>query len=151
MNSFETSMQSVELMPLIEACIQLLQLNIHAKHLQLMYDIKPGNSVITDNDYLQTILRNLLQNAVNASPNNATITISTIEQPGATSIAIRNQGAPFNQQQYLDAIDSSAAMANLHGLGMRLVHELSEKIGARISYADAGNKQTEVHITLPVS
>ncbi len=151
LNSFETRMQPVELIPVIEACIHLLQLNIRAKQLTLDYDVKPGTITITDENYLQTILRNLLQNAVNASPTNATINISTSEQPGSTHIVIRNQGIHFSQHQYLTAINNNSTISNLNGLGMRLVHELSEKIGATISYADTGDNKTEVHVQLPGS
>ncbi len=133
MNEFKATMQPVALLPVVETCKQLLQLNSAAKNISYQQTIAATDAAHTDNYFLQTIIRNLLQNAIKASPNNGMIEISIVKGHGHIGLSLKNEGPAFTQEQYLQAI-SGADATSMNGLGLRLVDELSKKIGAEIHF-----------------
>jgi len=130
MNEFKTSIQSVDITETIQQALALLQLNITAKNLSVDNQIPDLLVLDTDPYYLQTIVRNLLQNAVKASPEHGKI----ILRADAKSISVANEGAPFTQQQYEAVVHDSDGGKGLTGLGLKLTDELSRKINASVYF-----------------
>ncbi|MFC4261366.1 ATP-binding protein [Ferruginibacter yonginensis] len=146
MNAFKVDMQATAIAHITNQCCQLLSLNIEAKQLQIKNDIAPDASITTDSYYLQTIIRNLLQNAIKAAPDKSTVSINYHINEQGKIISINNFGTIFTQQQYEAAIQNTEAGKTLAGLGLRLVHELSQKINARVQFSNPATDQTTVHI-----
>ncbi len=134
LSEFKPTLQPVKLLPVIDACQSLLQLNIDAKNISLKKDIAEDATLHSDPYFLQTILRNLLQNAVKAAPAGSTIEIAAIQENGKLAISIQNEGESFTQEDYLAAISSNENNPSLNGLGLRLVNELSQKIGVKVRF-----------------
>lgn len=151
MDAFKTQIQPVNIVPIIITCQNLLQLNSDAKNLHYQTEIPNELIVHTDANYLQTIIRNLLQNAIKTSPENAAIHISAKQENGKAAIAIRNEGGSFTQQQYEQLIHQEHNTISLSGLGLHLVHELTEKIGGEIRFSDPTENITIATISIPVS
>ena len=148
MNEFKPNLQPVEIASTIEGCKQLLQLNSDAKNITYKQEI--DSSIIeTDPNFLQTILRNLLQNAIKASPQNGVIEIATASEKNCFKLHIKNEGGSFSQQQYLQSINTDANAGNLHGLGLKLVDELSRKIGATVFFKTTSETTTWVELLFP--
>ena len=151
MSEFKTTIQTTKLLPIVEACQNLLQLNTEAKNIQYK-NLIPENSIVkTDPYYLQTIIRNLLQNAVKASPENGEIEMGTEQRQEELVFYIQNQGGSFTQEQYKHLVSSDEYTKSLNGLGLRLVDELSQKIGASILFKTTNNDNTCVEISIPNS
>ena len=131
MNQFEPKVHKVHLHELVEECTQLLQLNIEAKGLTVKNSIPEILTWQTDAYFLQTIVRNLLQNAIKASPENKSISISGNQN----TLFIENNGAPFTQAAYEQAVTSEWNNKGLSGLGLKIVAELSEKMNATIEFS----------------
>jgi len=149
MSEFKTSMQVSPLLPVIDACKNLLKLNSDSKNIVYKNLIPADLSVNTDPYYLQNIIRNLLQNAIKASPENGEIEIGSRQTDGGLVIYIKNQGGAFTQQQYQHILTSEEAAKNLNGLGLRLVAELSDKIGASINFKTTNSASAHVEIAIP--
>lgn len=148
MNEFKPNLQPVEIASTIEGCKQLLQLNSDAKNITYKQEI--DSSIIeTDPNFLQTILRNLLQNAIKASPQNGVIEIATASEKNCFKLHIKNEGGSFSQQQYLQSINTDANAGNLNGLGLKLVDELSRKIGATVFFKTTSETTTWVELLFP--
>lgn len=148
MNEFKTSLQTVELIPVVETCKQLLQLNSDAKSISYQQKINDVDSAETDTYFLQTIVRNLLQNAIKASPENGIIEIFTKKNQNTISLYINNEGQSFTQQQYQQALSNKENATTTHGLGLRLVDELSKKINANVTFLTPVNGGASVEISL---
>ena len=149
MSEFKTNIQATNILPIIDSCKSLLQLNSDAKN--ITYKNVIATDIITNTDayFLQTIIRNLLQNAIKASPDNSEIEIDAINSTNNLSIYIKNKGETFTQQQYQQILSSEDAAKILNGLGLRLVDELSEKIGAIVEFKTTQAEGTVVEILLP--
>ncbi|MGF2412184.1 tetratricopeptide repeat-containing sensor histidine kinase [Ferruginibacter sp.] len=149
MSEFKISIQTAALLPIINSCKNLLQLNSDAKNISFKNSIPADLTVNTDPYYLQTIVRNLLQNAIKAAPDNSEIEIGTMAAANGLALYIKNQGASFSQEQYQRILSSDETALNLNGLGLRLVDELSKKINATILFKSVSTEITFVEILLP--
>ncbi|RYZ22788.1 MAG: ATP-binding protein, partial [Sphingobacteriales bacterium] len=133
MNQFKTDMQPVFVEDVVSECFKLLQLNIDARNLDVTISLEPGAKVKSDPYFLQTILRNLLQNAIKSSPQNAKLVLTYANH----KLTIENEGGHFSQQQYEILLASKEDKNSLSGLGLRLVDELSRKIDAEVRFEPA--------------
>ena len=149
MSEFKTIIQHTNLLPVVQACQNLLQLNTDAKNISYQNTISENTIIKTDPYYLQTIIRNLLQNAVKASPQNGIIHIGTEQKNGSTILYLKNEGGNFTQEMYKQIISSEENAKSLNGLGLRLVDELSQKIGVAVAFKNTSKTGTIVEITLP--
>ncbi|SDD97091.1 tetratricopeptide repeat-containing sensor histidine kinase [Niabella drilacis] len=134
MNAFEAQLQPVNIAAVVMDCQRLLQLNSEARKIVFETGIPEDLTVQTDANYLQTIVRNLLQNAIKAAPGGSLIQIEAKQENGRTWLLVKNQGAAFTQEQYERLIRQEQHAASLSGLGLKLVDELSRKIHATVSF-----------------
>jgi signal transduction histidine kinase len=149
MNEFKTNLQNIKILPVIDSCKNLLQLNSDAKNITYKNFITENITATTDTYFLQTIIRNLLQNAIKASPDNSEIEIGVHNTANLNIIYIKNKGETFTQQQYQQILSSEDAAKNLNGLGLRLVDELSKKIGVTVEFNQIQITGTHVEIQIP--
>ncbi len=148
MSQFNTNMQRTSLLPVVVQCEQLLKLNTEAKGVRIENAIPDSLEVVTDAYFLQTIMRNLMQNAVKASPENEVVRIHSF-QDEALVVSINNRGIPFSQQDYEQILQSKDTGKGLSGLGLRLVDELSAKLNIRVTFSIESDQSTTVKIHFP--
>lgn len=139
MNAFDAKLQNTNIYELIEESKKLLQLNSDAKKLHFHIDIPDSLYILTDSNFLQTIIRNLLQNAIKASPDNSLINIKSEQINNETILSIQNNGGVFTQNDYEKTINDNASSQSLNGLGLKLVDELSRKIKIKIQFESGAN------------
>lgn len=135
LDQFNVHLQRTELLPLLDQCFRLLHLDNGSGQIILVNDVEADTTIVTDADILFTILRNLLQNAVKASPPNGKIRIAFERRGDSGMLSIYNEGGVFSQLQHEQLLQGSVQGNGLDGFGLRLIHDLSGKIGARIRFA----------------
>lgn len=142
MSQFKVQKELVEILPIVLQCEDLLGLNLETKNITIKMNINPSDAIYTDPYYLQTILRNLLQNAIKASPENSMVEISFDEK----NISISNDGIPFGQAQYEAALAHDDLSKGSSGLGLKLIDELAKKIGAIVNFKKSNDTKTVAHV-----
>jgi two-component system, sensor histidine kinase and response regulator len=113
-------------------------------------------SAYTDMDYLHLILRNLVQNAVKFTPKGGSVHILVTEEiSGCIQILIKDSGVGF-ETSYLAKIGDSRLESTIGtsgekgtGLGLLLVYEYVELLGAKIECNSVIDMGTTFKITLP--
>lgn len=150
MNSFKIEKAFFEIEPIINDCVKLYQLNFDAKKISCTIDENLKDvSVFTDVYSFQTIFRNLLQNAIKASPENSSVNVGSETIDNKLHLYIQNQGALFTQEDYKKRIDAKMDSNSMSGLGLRLVDELSQKSGLEIAIKNPNYSSTVVAIIFP--
>jgi signal transduction histidine kinase len=134
MQSFNVTNETADVYNICRQCLDLLNPLIQDKQLQISLDIQPGYYLETDHNFLLAILRNLLLNAIKASPERGQIIIRyATDHKKHYRIRILNQGQAFTQEDYLEALLHTSNLLK-GGLGLLIVDELSKKIGADILF-----------------
>ena len=151
MSSFNVDTQPVLVRNISQSCVQLLQLNADVKHVTLVNSIPVDMQVDTDPHFLQTIIRNLLQNAIKASPENADVNIECLRLENSVEIIIENPGKKFSQENFIDLLAATSSERSLDGLGLRLVAELTAKLGGTIHFTTTATGRTRAVLQLPVA
>lgn len=140
LSQFNTNIEKVNLETIVNQCIDLMKLNIEAKNINIKTNLPTDNQIDTDPYFLQIIIRNLLQNSIKASPENGKISIAFENN----QISIQNTGPIFTQSDYETVLNNPQKQENLSGLGLKLVDELSKKIGARVGFEEKDNQTLAV-------
>ncbi len=103
---------------------------------------------------LSQVWTNLIDNAVDASPEGGRITISTWTEPGKLAVSIADQGKGIDPEvlpHIFEAFFTTKPQGSGTGLGLEIVHRIvSQKFGGTIDVeSEPGN--TRFTIRLPVS
>lgn len=144
MSEFKPEPQPVNVTDLLRQIVSLLQLSIEEKKIGITINLPDQYTVDTDPYYLQTILRNLLHNAIKASPLSGAITIDLTGH----IFSITNDGQPFTQHDYEAVLQDNDSAKTLQGLGLKLADELGRKIGIRIFFQATGTGKTTACLQL---
>lgn|GEM_PF-1066232 len=148
MSEFLPRYETIRLSEEIDHCKVLLQSHSEAKKISYIQEISPDFTVVTDRNFIATIIRNLLQNAVKASLTNGIIRIYAEKAQDHCVLTIENDGGSFTQQQYEAALKDDNA-ANLSGLGLQLVATLAQKINVEIRFDEPEAHTVRVRLIIP--
>lgn len=131
----------------VTAVISQLQHNAQEKGVSLRSDIEEGKLRITASD-LETILYNLLHNAIKFTPQGGTVTVHYRQKIliiSDTGIGMEASHIPYIFDRFYKADMSRTHEGN--GLGLSLVKTLLEKYGATIAVTSRDNTGSTFTIT----
>lgn len=121
-----------------------------------------NDAAFADPDMIQTVIRNLISNALKFTPTGGRVEISAATQAGAkdtmVQITVRDTGIGIEPDRTdkifaLDQKTSTSGTAGEHGtgLGLPLCKEMVEMNGGRIWFESATGEGARFHFTLPVA
>ncbi len=142
MNQFQPTLSKIELREPVNDVLSLMQLNIGTKKLKINNTLPDHVPVLSDENFLKTILRNILQNAIKGSTAGSTITIAFAHN----TLSITNEGAHFGQAHYEQALDNDFHKNALNGLGLKIVDELSRKIKLAVTFDNTFTSGTKADL-----
>ncbi|OJV53789.1 MAG: hypothetical protein BGO31_02730 [Bacteroidetes bacterium 43-16] len=142
MNQFQPQLNKIDLNEPLSEVLSLMQLHIAAKNLKINNTLPAQVPVLSDENFLKTILRNLLQNAIKASTENATITLAFAQHV----FSIINAGQHFSQAHYEQALTEGFHKNALNGLGLKIVDELSRKIQLQVTFDNTFSSGTKADL-----
>src|SRR3989442_11267940 len=123
----------------------------------LQVDIAPDLSVQGDAQRLQQVVRNLLENALNYSPDGSTVQISLKKQNGRARMSVRDSGIGIAAEElpkifdrFYRGVEASRVHREGAGLGLSIVKYVVEGLGGDISVESRPNGATFV-VELPMS
>lgn len=148
--------KKLKLNSLVHEITELLRNQYELKKIKLNVEIDPDLMVLADSNMLNTVIRNLISNAIKYTNNAGIINISGNERPEYIEIAIEDNGVGIHK----DIIDklfkieheiSSPGTNNERGTGLGLIlcKEFVEKHGGRIWLASELGKGSTFYFTIP--
>lgn len=129
----------------------LIQPEARRAGVELQWVLDETVTMDVDADALRQILINLMLNAVRASPENGTVTVTLARDAGnhTVSLAVKDEGKGMPPEMVAAII--SGRLEELpaeRGIGIWVVANLVERIGARLSIRSEDGVGTMVRITL---
>ncbi len=104
--------------------------------------------VVTDEDYLKTIMQNLTNNAIKALKNkeNAQIRWEAKQENEQIVLAIIDNGAGISEEQIKTLYSDEAAIGSKTGLGLHLIRDLAKAIACKISVKSSSSFGSEFQL-----
>lgn len=141
---FEIEQEDIVLSDLFDSIISLLEISLSIKNSRIQMLDGALKSVVSDYNILLTIMRNLLQNAINNVPDNGLIKIQTFTHP-RKCIVISNPSLHTSSLEVEELAKKKNYSSNSNGLGMILVKELVELLHLEVEFSRTEN---EFHVKL---
>ncbi|MFC2101840.1 ATP-binding protein [Bacteroidota bacterium] len=154
--TFQLDLRSIELAPLIDNVVNLLQTTAILKKQTFTKQVPEGIHIYADRNMIHAVLRNLLSNAIKFTPNGGTIEVMAAESSGKVQVFVKDSGVgiPEDAIEKLFSIDKPYKTADTTGeqgtgMGLLLSKEYLEKNKGTIAVESIEGKGTTFIITLP--
>jgi ligand-binding sensor domain-containing protein/signal transduction histidine kinase len=157
MNSIEFKPEKLNLATKVETSCELLAQQAITKHINIVRQIDADFHVFADRNQLQTILTNLIANAIKFTPENGQVTITAkAESPTHLRIEVADTGVGMSTEVVdkifkIDIKHSTKGTAGESGtgLGLLLCKEFVMKNGGEIGVTSQEDVGTTFYFTLP--
>jgi PAS domain S-box-containing protein len=148
--------QNISITQILSGIKNLYYQKLKEKSLSLNYDFEPECFAFADNNMTETILRNLVSNAIKFSKESGIILISYDTLDDFIQVKVKDTGVGMDEKQLsklfkLDQTHSTVGTSGERGtgLGLMLCKELVEKQGGKIWIESVLNSGTSFYFTLP--
>jgi len=149
--------QVVPLDTLMEDIVYLLKPKLSQRYVTLQHHVRPTISVshLVQRDLLQVIL-NLVQNAIEASPEYGTVVVNVTHDPDHTIISVSDQGCGIPQDEMSHIFEPFFSGRDKRktggiGLGLSVSYNLVQAMGGRIDVVSQQSKGATFIVTLPLT
>jgi PAS domain S-box-containing protein len=150
----------VELIPIINAAIDVVRPAAEAKNIRLISSLDPATGEVSgDADRLQQIFWNLLSNAVKFTPKEGQVAVSLEREGASVVITVSDTGSgiepdflPFVFDRFRQFEDDTKRTHGGLGLGLAIVRHLVESHGGTVSADSPGKGHGAIFtVTLPLA
>lgn len=150
--------QTLELGQMVNENILLLHGSADKKQIKISNEIVSDVEISADEDMLNTVLRNLLTNAIKFSKKGGSIKVSSYAKNGFAETSITDNGVGMDQKtlENLFKLDKSHSMLGTEneegtGLGLILCKEFVERHGGKIWVQSSLETGSTFSFTLPIA
>lgn len=149
--------ENLNLIYLVNNAVSVYSNNLKNKSLVLKIDVRPDLYVFADKTITETILRNLISNAIKFSYSEGTINISTVTEEDFIIIQIKDSGIGMDEKKISELFHfgsgySTRGTANESGTGLGLVicKELVEMQGGKMWVESKKDKGSVFYFSIPI-
>jgi signal transduction histidine kinase len=161
MGRVDFSPADLDIKAMLNHSLKLLRGNTIKKRINVISSVPDGIKVYADEDMLNSILQNLISNAVKFTPKGGDIYISVNKLTDSNTknmlqVVIRDTGVGLNNeligQLFKEHVQSTPGTDKEYGsgLGLLLVKEFVEKNGGEINVKSVLNEGSTFYFTLPL-
>jgi len=138
----------------VKEALQLVQLSSDVKSFQFNVSMPENIEVYGDANQLVQVFVNLINNACDASPSNATVSIKGTEQDNHINIAIEDSGPGIDlaaRERVFEPFYTTKTVGSGTGLGLSLVYSIIDRHKGRIRIDDQYYAGTRMLVSLPIA
>lgn len=154
----EFNPQKLELLQIVDKNFLLLKATAEKKQIKLLHEILPELYVYADEEMINTILRNLLTNAIKFTNKEGAVTVNAVAKDSFVEVSVVDSGVGMDQNTIenlfrLDAPHSAIGTDNEAGTGLGLIlcKEFVEKHGGKIWVESELGKGSLFKFTISIS
>jgi signal transduction histidine kinase len=128
MEHFELSLEPIDVRTFLTEVIKIHTIQTAQKHIIVHLDCPANLSFVTDTNFLQIIIRNLVSNAVKFSPEKDRILISASGNEDDITLTVKDNGGGLTGEQIANLFSWERMKAGSGGIGLKLTKEFIEKL-----------------------
>ncbi len=155
----ETKFENTQLSAVVSSNFEFLEVVAHNKNIELRADIEDSIEVSADPKMLNTIVRNLISNAIKFTPAFGLVFVTgKVREDGFVEVSVRDTGVGIDKERLsrlfsLSPGKSSLGTAGESGtnLGLRICSDFVQRQGGSISVASDVGVGSCFTFTLPMS
>ena len=158
MDKVEFELQPVGMDETVDACLFLFEPIARAKKIKLSTKFEKGLTVSADRQMLDTILRNLINNAIKFTPAGGNISLTVDKDGEWINVAVTDTGVGMAPEKVkkLFLIEEKTSTKGTDGeagtgLGLQLCKDLVDKQGGEISIESAVDRGSTFRFRLPAA
>ena len=143
----------LKLKPVIDANLTLVQNQALVKNIRLVSDVDQALVLETEEHMMDTIIRNLVSNAIKFSREGGTVTVQADKQDGHVRLAVIDNGIGMSEERRQKLFDPAAQTGSLgtrqetgSGLGLLICREFVRIHQGRIWVESEPNRGTTVFL-----
>lgn len=141
---------------ILKNALSVLHSLAERKHISIELNYDESLSVFADPQMIETVLRNLINNAIKFTPEHGKITISAMQTDNQVEVKITDTGIGIAEEEVITLfkIDSTIKRKGTHnedgsGLGLILCKEFIQKHNGAIGVESTIGKGSSFYFTLP--
>lgn len=149
-----TTFQNVLISQSVDEAVRLVRLSDQSKLINFAVSIPKTIEVSGDANQLVQVFVNLVNNACDASPANATILINGSVDNDQLIIAVEDSGPgidPAIRDQIFEPFFTTKSVGSGTGLGLSLVYSIVSKHGGRVRIDETLDEGTRIVVNLPIA
>jgi signal transduction histidine kinase len=137
----------------IETSINLIQYDKKAKNITIIKELAPSlPEVIVDGNQLSQVFVNLTLNAIDAMPEEGTLTVKSMVSGGNVIIQFKDTGSGINKEYLTRIFDPFYTTKEKGtGLGLAVSYDIIKKMNGTLSVESEIGKGSVFTITIPVN
>ena len=143
LNAIKVELLEVDLLEKAEKVIGIYASQIKEKQLEIKTQIKKGDRVLADKPVLQTVIRNIMSNAIKFSPQKGVIIIHYADKV----LSIKDQGKGMTKEEAKTLLAGKFNKSSMGtrgekgtGLGLSLANDLMRKMGGELRVESSPNE-----------
>ena len=137
--------------------IKALKPNAASKNIYITCSGVHNLNIIADIDMLETVMRNLVSNAIKFTNNNGVVNISALQSESKITISVSDNGIGIPPENMSKLFDISVALTTKgtakekgSGLGLLICKDFVEKHGGELWVESEAGRGSDFRFTLPV-
>jgi signal transduction histidine kinase len=158
LGTFDWTPETVDLKSIVDDSMLLLKTQAATKHIELHSEIAEALMAFADPNMIETVVRNLITNAVKFTPENGKVWLEAASLENCIQVSIKDTGIGIAEDQierlFKTGVKSNRAGTNDEtgtGLGLILCKEFVEKNGGRIWVESSVGKGSCFRFSVPRS
>jgi signal transduction histidine kinase len=155
--NIEFTPEPIELNQLLALNAELLNAQANAKKIAIVNNAKSSIQVKAHKNSINTVIRNLVSNAIKFTPEGGTITLSLQQKANEAIVTVADTGVGMSEEVVkklfrLDTKLTTKGTANEKGTGLGLIlcKEFIEKNGGRMGVESEVGKGSKFYFSLPL-
>ena len=160
-NAYLYSYEQKNIAILFETALDLLKNHIAQKHLQVTKEFEPGLMVVCDESRLNFVIQTILENAINYTPENGSITVSIKKDGGGkhvvcsvhdTGIGMTREELSFIFTKFYRGTPARTTDTEGMGIGLFIAKQIIARQNGKI-WAESGGtgKGSTFYFSLPIT
>ncbi len=149
--------ETLNIYNIVDDNFRLYSVMANEKEIDLVNDCNISDNILADYSTINTVVRNLINNAIKFTGNQGFVSVSTSKNNGLVEIQIKDNGCGMNSDEVLDLFNNKKIVQNNKkpnsgtGLGLLLCSEFVKNNSGKISVSSEKNIGTTFIITLPAA
>jgi signal transduction histidine kinase len=150
--------QVIDLSETVERMLSIYKNVAQSNQIQLKNFVKGNIEIIVDIDSFQTILRNLISNALKYTPANGTVILQTLQDKESITLIIQDTGVGMNEETIKAIFEPNSIQSNRGirgekgtGLGLVLCQEFALLNHIKMKVESQPNEGTIFYLSIPAT